>query len=384
LILLEALSVASKMSLRLCVLLLGLVALSSSLRTKSDLKVMFDKFMVDFEKTYSSDEELSKRFHIFSSNVLSMNIHNNLRTSTWKKGINQFSDLTEEEFKKIHLNGYVNMLKSGGVVGRSSNQKIDTSALPESVDWREKGAITEPKNQGYCGSCWAFATVEQVESYVQINTGELKDLSHQHVTSCTPNTLHCGGTGGCYGSIPQLGYSYIQLFGLATEEDYPYVSGTSGSSGSCDYDPKDTPSYATIRGFESLPRNDQDTIMDHLANKGPLAIAVDASLWSSYSGGVFDSCRFDKNIVLNHAVQMVGYGTDPKEGDFWIIRNSWGKRWGEGGFMRLKRTKEVECGTDSTPLSGVACEGDGQDTQHVCGQCGVLFDTNYPIGATKA
>lgn len=121
--------------------------------------------------------------------------------------------------------------------------------------------------------------------------------------------------------------------------------------------------------------------MNHIANVGPLAVAVDASLWGGYSGGVFDSCNYSENIGLNHAVQMVGYGTDPAEGDYWIVRNSWGTRWGEDGYIRLKRESELMCGTNSTPMDGTACVGGpGNDEQHVCGQCGVLFDISYPLG----
>ena len=134
-------------------------------------------------------------------------------------GINQFSDLTDAEFRSQNLGGYKALSKP-----QSSAQPVERKAikdLPESVDWRDKGAITDVKNQGQCGSCWAFATTEVIESYAAIATGSLPVLSSQQVTSCTPNPLSCGGVGGCMGSIPQLGYSYIQLFGHSTEDDYP-------------------------------------------------------------------------------------------------------------------------------------------------------------------
>lgn len=253
--------------------------------------------------------------------------------------------------------------------------------LPESVDWRDKGAITPVKNQGQCGSCWAFATTEMIESYAAIASGELPVLSSQQVTSCTPNTMSCGGTGGCMGSIPQLGYTYIQLFGHSTEEDYPYTSGSSSQTGSCDYDIMDTAPMVGITGYDTMSNNLEWT-MNHVATVGPLAVAVDASLWSRYSGGVFDGCDFNANIGLNHAVQLVGYGTDAAEGDYWLVRNSWGGSWGEGGYIKLKRTAEMQCGTNSTPMDGTACAGGpGNDEQHVCGQCGVLFDVSYPLGA---
>ena len=121
--------------------------------------------------------------------------------------------------------------------------------------------------------------------------------------------------------------------------------------------------------------------MQHLAEVGPLAVSVYASSWGAYSGGVFEGCSYDSNIALNHAVQLVGYGTDEALGDYWIVRNSWGSRGGEDGYIRLKRDSAAQCGTDSTPMDGTACSGGpGSDEQHVCGQCGVLFDVSYPLG----
>merc|ERR1711936_782862 len=224
-----------------------------------------------------------------------------------------------------------------GAVNATAAPAKSVKDLPASVDWREKGAVTPVKNQGQCGSCWAFATTAMIESYAAIATGNLPVLSSQQVTSCTPNPLSCGGTGGCMGSIPQLAYTYIQLFGHASEDDYPYTSGSTTQTGDCMYDFDGTAPVTGLTGYNTLTANDQDAVMTHLAEVGPLAVAVYASGWGGYSGGVYDGCSYDSNIALNHAVQLVGYGTD---------------------------------------CSG----GPGSDEQHVCGQCGVLFDVSYPLG----
>jgi cathepsin L len=217
---------------------------------------------------------------------------------------------------------------------------------------------------------------------VQINTGTLPDLSTQQVTSCTPNPTHCGGTGGCYGSVCQLGFNYIQLFGIVSGEDYPYTSGTTMATGECQYDLSAMTPIASITGYNTLPTNDQDAVLNHLANVGPLAIAADASVWHRYSGGVFDDCSYDENISINHGIQLVGYGTDEVDGDYWKVRNSWGPGWGENGYIRLKRDQKAQCGVNSTPMDGTACVGGpGNDQQTVCGQCGMLLDVSYPIGA---
>jgi len=340
------------------------------------LRLQFAKFQVDFGKEYLTRGEQEHRFNIFKANLKEIKAHNNAGHS-YKKGINQFSDLTKAEFKSQAL-GYIPLASP-----KSTEPAVKRSPrdLPESVDWREKGAITAVKNQGQCGSCWAFATTEMIESYAAISTGTLPTLSTQQVTSCTPNTMHCGGVGGCRGSIPQLAYSYIQLFGHSTEEDYPYVSGSTTNTEDCMYDVSNTSPQIGIRGYNTY-YNDPWATMEHLANDGPVAVSVDAGPWHSYSSGVFDGCSYDQNIGLNHVVQMVGYGTDPTEGDYWLVRNSWGTSWGEDGYIRLKREQQLECGINSTPLDGTACEGDHWGgEQNVCGMCGVLFDVSYPEGA---
>merc|ERR1711981_521839 len=343
----------------------------------------FSSFINKFGKTYSTSEESKLRFDIFKSNVQKMNAHNARKDVSWKMGINQFSDLTDEEFEARHLGGYKQTpTPQFRPATLKAKEEINIKDLPESVNWCDKGACTPVKDQGSCGSCWAFATTAVIESHMQIATGSLPKLSTQQVTSCTPNPLKCGGTGGCYGSIPQLGYTYIQLFGQISEDDYPYVSGSSTQTEDCEYNLDNLTPVAGLSGYNILEPNSVEAVMDFVANQGPLAVAVAASDWGWYSGGVFDGCSYDDNIALNHAVVLVGYGTDEKEGDYWIVRNSWGPGWGEDGHIRLKRETTATCGVNSTPMDGTACVGGpGNDEQTVCGMCGVLFDVSYPLGA---
>jgi len=338
----------------------------------------FSNFKTKFGKSYQTEEEHQHRLNIFKTNLDNIEKHNTKSGSSYKQGVNQFTDLTDPEFKSLYLGGY----KPLPTPATTATTARYSDRLPDSVDWREKGAVTAVKDQGQCGSCWALATTEVVESHVQIATGTLPVLSPQQVTSCTPNTLHCGGTGGCYGSVCQLGYSYIQLFGITTEDEYPYVSGTTSQTEECSYDLSSMTPMAGITGYNTLPANDQEAVLQHLANVGPLAFAADASIWHRYSGGVFDGCSYDENISINHGIQLVGYGTDEKEGDFWLVRNSWGAGWGEDGYIRLKRDATAQCGVNSTPMDGTACQGGpGNDQQTVCGMCGMLLDVSYPLGA---
>merc|ERR1712088_87792 len=197
--------------------------------------LQWEKFKLQHEKVYPLKDEEEVRKDVFRTNLRKIEAHNEREEKgleTWRMAVTQFADLTEKEFEQQMLGGYVRTPQSSG--GHAKREVA--SDLPASVDWREKGVITEPKNQGSCGSCWAFATVETIESYAAINNVSLTKLSTQEVTTCTPNPMHCGGTGGCRGSIPQLGYNYVQLFGLATNDDYPYWSGVTGMTGNCKYD----------------------------------------------------------------------------------------------------------------------------------------------------
>merc|ERR1719370_907194 len=308
------------------------VSLASSLRYD---EVRFAQFKEQFGKQYHTRSEHQRRFNIFSENLKKYEEHNKSGAS-WTMGVNQFSDLTEAEFDTFHMGGYKKTpVMSPTMEGLSVKEP---RTCPPSVDWREKGAVIPVKDQGSCGSCWAFCTTEMIESYAAISSNNLPVLSAQQVTSCTPNTLSCGGTGGCMGSIPQLGYTYLQLFGHVTEDDWPYTSG-SGATGDCEYDYNGMPPAVGLTGYNTLTPNDQDAVMTHLAEVGPLAVAGYASGWGGYGGGIYEGCSYDSNIALNHAVQLVGYGTDESLGDYWIVRNSWGDRWGEDGYIRLRRSR---------------------------------------------
>merc|ERR1711936_1241745 len=218
------------------------------------------------------------------------------------------------------------------------NLQAKIADLPESVDWRDEGVVTMVRNQGACGSCWAFASSSVLGSYAKINnmTHDLIELSPQHLVACTPNPLKCGGTGGCMGSIEPLAYTYASLFGIVTEDDYPYASGSGGNDDVCEFDATTTDATVMTMGFETLPHNDAAALMNHLATKGHL----------------------------------------------WLIKNSWGTSWGEGGYIRLRRQSTPQCAIDSSPLDGSGCVDGGVESFEVCGTCAVVSDNSYPLGTT--
>jgi len=372
---------------------LVIVLLVSACSCSADPREQFRLFKAEHDKVYSSAKEESTRFAIFQDNLRKIEEHNQAGHS-WQLGVTKFADMTKEEFAKTYASGRL-PLRSVSSSARSKDtlprKEIRKEDLPASVDWREQGVITEVRDQGQCGSCWAFASAGAMSAYAKINNPDhdLELLSTQHIVSCTPNPLHCGGTGGCMGSIEPLAFTYASLFGVVTEAEYPYTSGDpwNDDDQNCEFDASKTDVTAVTMGFETLPHNEALAVMDHLANKGPLAASVAASDWGLYSGGVFDGCDYNSNLAVNHAVLLMGYGTDEDGGDYWLIQNSWGTRWGDvangnAGFIKLRRQETTQCGEDTTPLDGSACEDGGVESVHVCGTCAVVSDNSYPIGAT--
>jgi len=328
----------------------------------------FEEYMRDFNKVYST-EEISFRKSLFQSRVTLIKEHNSNPAHTWKMGVNKFADMTLDEQKSFR--GFASRMPH---LENSLSSPQRAGAIPDSVDWRTKGIVTPVKDQGSCGSCWAFSTTESVESYTCLNTGSLLTLSPQNVVSCTPNPNQCGGTGGCGGATMELGFTYVANNGIALDKDYPYTA----TNGKCD---ETIPKAAKVTGYIKTIENNYTDVIYALAS-GPLSVTVDASTWSLYSSGIFNGCSF-KNIDLDHGVQAVGYGTESGS-DYWIVRNSWGVTWGEKGYIRLLRHSDGDttkwCGPDTNPQDGSGCKG-GPSTITACGTCGIWYDTSYPTGA---
>jgi len=347
-----------------------LVAICTALASASvDLSKLnsytFGDYIMDFDKQYLPSE-LNYRKALFESKLQKVRKHNSNPSHTWKESINALSDRTEEEFQALLKYRTTDSPKVSVVQG------IDIDALPDSVDWRQKGVVTDVKNQGSCGSCWSFGTAETIESFWAIKTSNLIVLSEQQILDCTPNPDGCGGTGGCEGGTSELAYAQIvKMGGLSTEASYPYAGVDEPCNNSAVHP------VAKITGYVDLPSNEYAPVMNAVATLGPLAIAVDASSWSDYYGGVFDGCN-NVNPDIDHLVQLVGYGTDPTAGTFWLVRNSWGSDWGEDGYIRLLRhTSNNPCGIDTSPQDGLGCNG-GPPNVTVCGNCGILYDVTYP------
>merc|ERR1712179_62240 len=282
-------------------LLLLLVSLGSSSSARL-LDTHWTHFKAKHDKVYSGPVEEAMRKEIFAQNLAKTEAHNR-RGLSWTEGINQFSDLTKAEFVSVYASG-LTPARSARTPVSYRGMEAHIAALPTEVDWRDEGVVTKVRNQGQCGSCWAFAASSVLASYAALSDRdhELLEISPQHLVSCVPNPLQCGGKGGCLGAVEPLAYTYASLFGVVTESDYPYVSGQGGNDKNCDFDATQTQVAVRSRGYETLPYNDPLALMTHLATKGPVSTCVAASDWSFYTGGVFDGCDYNENMVVNLGV----------------------------------------------------------------------------------
>lgn len=296
---------------------------------------LFESWIDKHGKMYKSLEEKLHRFEIFKDNLMHIDERNKVVSNYWL-ALNEFSDLSHDEFKKM----YLGLKLSDDQIPRRNespeNFKYrDSEDLPKSVDWRKKGAVARVKNQGQCGSCWAFSTVAAVEGINQIVKGNLTELSEQELIDC--DTTY---NNGCNGGLMDYAFAFIvSNGGLHKEDDYPYLM----EEGTCQ-ESRDEAEVVTIDGYHDVPANDEKSFLKALANQ-PLSVAIDASGrdFQFYSGGVFDGqCGTD----LDHGVAAVGYGTS-KGVDYVVVKNSWGAKWGEKGFIRMKRNTgkpEGKCG----------------------------------------
>jgi len=356
------------------VLVFALLALVSAV----EVVPSYEEYLQQFDKSYASAADYDLHRHIYDQNVADVVAHNADPSQLYRKGVNQFTDMTAEEYQQFLGNNIVLVGKRRAVLEKAVHATVPVDQLPDSIDWREKNIITPVKNQGACGSCWAFATVEGVESCVAKDTGRLLTLSAQDVTSCTKNPQHCGGTGGCGGATYELGYEQVAKDGVASEAAYPYTAQT----GTCKTTVAKT---ARIKGYVKLIENNYTDLINAIATVGPIAVSVDAGPWGSYRSGVFTGCPgTGRNVIINHAVQLVGYGVENNT-PYWLVRNSWGASWGDRGYIKILRhtdgDKSKWCNPDPRPQDGTACDG-GPSLITVCGSCGIWYDSSYAVGGS--
>ena len=300
---------------------------------------LFLNFQEKYNKRYESVETFTKRFQVFRSNLRDIIAHNLNTTHDFRLGVNKFSDLTSSEFKHLYVSGF------NGQKGSCQPFLSRGTPIKESIDWRKLGVVNPVRDQGQCGSCWAFATVANAESWWAIQKGELLDLSEQEIVDCATGLGYWNM--GCNGGNPDSSFKYMINNGICDEIADPYFSGTTTKEGEC----KSCNEVASFSACYDVKSNDQLALKEAV-NINPVVVAIEADTFyfQSYSSGILTDAKC--GTTLDHAVEIVGYGRDNGI-DYWTVRNSWSADWGEDGYVRIKRTNSTNdigvCGISAEP-----------------------------------
>ncbi|KAH7937831.1 hypothetical protein HPB49_016579 [Dermacentor silvarum] len=299
--------------------------------------------VTNYGKDYDSDTEEYYRLKIYMENRMKIARHNEKYAKnqvSYKLAMNEFGDLLHHEFVSTR-NGFKRNYRDTPREGSFflEPEGVEDVHLPKAIDWRKKGAVTPIKNQGQCGSCWAFSTTGSLEGQHFRKTGKLVSLSEQNLVDCSTSF----GNNGCEGGLMDNAFKYIKANkGIDTEMIYPY----NGTDGVCHFVKSGV--GATDSGFVDIPEGKEDKLKKAVATVGPVSVAIDASHQSFqfYSEGIYDEpeCSSEQ---LDHGVLVVGYGT--KDGqDYWLVKNSWGTTWGDEGYIYMTRNKNNQCGIASS------------------------------------
>jgi len=302
--------------------------LNNFVHNELDEAQMFAAWKAKYSKVYATPLEEAASLQNFKASVVRVQ-ERNAKAKNPVFGLTKFSDMSPTQFRQ-HL-GYV------------SSGHHDVGVLPagpikapQQFDWRKQDRVTNVKDQGQCGSCWAFSVTENVESVYMIKnnigSADMPPLSPQEIVDCDTDDA------GCNGGDPPTAYKYIiNAGGLETDADYPYTA----SGGSCQFDKTKVKAAISSWKYATDPNTKSEPEMqDALVNWGGLSICVDASSWQDYSGGVLMASDCSDN--LDHCVQAVGYDLTQSP-SFWIVRNSWGTDWGESGYIKLEFGQDT-CG----------------------------------------
>lgn len=300
----------------------------------------WEKFKVDFSKKYATENEEKLRRVIWENNLEIITKHNkdaDAGVFTYTLGMNKYGDMTNEEFNKVMNRLQVNRTLKGDQM--RIPEGLSLTDLPDTVDWRQKGYVTPVKDQGGCGSCYAFSATGALEGQHFKKTGKLIPLSEQNIIDCS----YPQGDNGCYGGFPHWAFNYVkENKGVAMEKVYPY-RGVERLF--CRFHKIDRLFIgATATGYLNIPSRNETALQVAVATVGPISVSVDAA-WTSfqlYKSGIYNEPNCSTS-EMNHAMLAIGYGTN-ENGSYWLVKNSWGTSWGMSGYILMSRNKDNQCG----------------------------------------
>jgi C1A family cysteine protease len=308
------------------------------------------QFKRDFGKTYASEAEEAERYAVFTANLEAIERLNTDHAHA-EFQLNAFADLSADEFAEAYLTGFRPSLQQlWGSSAHLGTHEYSGAALPEHVDWVTHGAVAEVKNQASCGSCWSFSATGALEGAWQIATGHLVPISEQQLVDCSKSF----GNMGCNGGLMDNAFQYMEQNAMCSESEYAYVAEGSTCNKKklqkCNAVPK-----GAVKGFKDVDADDEKALREAVS-QGPVSIAIEAdkNAFQFYRSGVL---RATCGQQLDHGVLLVGYGTDAEAGDYWKVKNSWGPKWGDAGYIRLSRAK----------------------TDGPAGECGLMKQPSYPV-----
>jgi cathepsin L len=319
-------------------IIVAFVHVASSYSVRGTVNVELDghweTFKATHKKQYDAQFEFVRRL-IWESNLKYIQRHNleyDMGVHTYSLGMNEFGDMTFEEFKSAFLG--VKLQKRNTTGDSIFMSPLNVKDLPDSVDWRTKGYVTGVKDQAQCGSCWAFSATGSIEGQYARKTGTLESFSEQQLVDCSGSF----GNEGCNGGLMDQAFDYVQQYGIERESDYAYTA----RDGKCHYDASKV--VTKVTGHVDIPEGNEDKLKEAIATAGPVSVAIDASNFSFqfYRSGVYNE-RSCSSSELDHGVLAVGYG-DLNGVPYWLVKNSWGTSWGQKGYIFMSRDKQNQCG----------------------------------------
>ncbi|XP_008831321.1 cathepsin L1-like isoform X2 [Nannospalax galili] len=317
-------------------LCLGVISAAPTL--DPSLGAKWQEWKTKHRKTYKTNE--GQKRAVWEKNMKMIEQHNEQISRgkySFRMKMNAFGDLTSTEFKKL-MTGFQSQGLKNMKLLQAPQPSLLVGDVSKSVDWRTKGYVSAVQDQGIsCGSCWAFSSAGSLEGQMFRKTGKLVPLSAQNLVDCSSSY----GNKGCNGGLMHQAFQYVKdNGGLDTKDSYPYEEAVKGS---CRYDPKS--SAAKVTGFAIIPESEH-VLLKAVATVGPIFVALDTkhnSIWFYKAGNIYYEPKCS-HLALDHDVLVVGYGEESDGQKYWLVKNSWGERWGMDGYIKIARDKNNHCG----------------------------------------